>query len=318
MSSKSFEIFAQILKYIIKYFKWVVIAAAVIIALSGIYRVESNEVAVVLRFGRLVTNISDEQIKKPGLHFCLPFFIDEVIKVPVQTVHEKEIITHYKSAGRMYGDIEENGYLLTGDNNVVLIKATVKYKISGAARYALYSCDADSAIEGIVSGELTRLVTHMDIDSVLTSGKAGLSFEITKNSQTILDELKTGIEITNIELTNIVPPAETKEYFESVVNASVNKETAIQEAKEYASTLKLDAEAKANGCKQNAIYNQTIKLTKARREMAEFNGLYGQYVKDPQIITVGRFRQRVSAVLAQSGGFAVVPENGEPPIIVLP
>lgn len=99
MDGKSFEIFTQTLSYIIKYFKWVVTGAVVLILLSGIYRVESNEAAVVLRFGRLVGNTGEQQVKQPGLHFSLPFFIDEVIKIPVQTVHEKEITTHYGGEG---------------------------------------------------------------------------------------------------------------------------------------------------------------------------------------------------------------------------
>ena len=104
MTHKSFQVFAQIIEHIIKYFKWVVLFAAVLIVLSGIYRVQSNEAAVVLRFGRLTGNTLAEQIKNPGLHFALPFFIDEVIKIPVQTMHERDIITHY------IGRVEPSSY----------------------------------------------------------------------------------------------------------------------------------------------------------------------------------------------------------------
>ena len=153
MKKQNFEIFTRILNYIIKYFKGIAIAAVILIVLSGIYSVESNEVAVVLRFGRLVGLTAEEQIMKPGLHFALPFFIDEIIKIPVQTVLEKEVLTHF-GAGGLYSNVQNTGYLLTGDNNIVLIKATVKYRISNAAQYALYNRNSESMIDGIVSGEL--------------------------------------------------------------------------------------------------------------------------------------------------------------------
>jgi membrane protease subunit HflK len=318
MTGKSFRVFAQILQYIIKYFKLIVLFAVVIIVLSGIYRVESNEVAVVLRFGRLTGTTLEEQTKKPGLHFALPFFIFVIIKIPVHTVHEREITTHYGiGRGLISSNIERNGYILTGDNNIVMIMAKIKYQIEDAAQYILFSSDVGMMLEGIVSGEFTRTVTHMDIDLVLTSGRTELASEILKNSQVIIDELKIGVVIISVELTGIIPPAETVNAFEEVRNAAVAKETGIQQARERAMTQILNAEAAASAAKQTAISEQTIRLTKARDEMAEFNGLYGQYVLNPQIIMTGTFRQRVSAVLAKAGGSIVVPGGGSP-VIMLP
>ena len=322
MNSKSFDAFTQIIQFIIKYFKLVVFFAVVLIVFSGIYRVESYEVAIVLRFGRLLGDTSEEQIKTPGLHFSLPFFVDEVIKIPVKTVLEYEVNTHYLGGSNRSGpiviDIEKNGYLLTGDNNIVLIRVMVKYRIDNAALYTLYSCDAGSVIDGVVSGEFTRLIAHTNIDYVLTSGKTGLSSVIMQSSQKILDGLKTGITIINIELTEVTPPNETIASFQAVTNATVNKASRIQKANENASTIKLKAQADARALKQNAISVQNDRLTTARNEMAEFKGLFDQYIKNPQIIVIGTFRQRVNAVLAKAGSSVIIPEHGEPPILILP
>jgi membrane protease subunit HflK len=161
---KSFQAFTQILQYIIKYFKWIVIFSAVLIALSGIYRVQSNEAAVALRFGKLIGK-PEKQVKKPGLHFALPFFVDEVIKIPVHTIHEREITTHFGSGnGLIDNNVERNGYLLTGDNNVVLISVKIKYQIKEPVQYILSAGDPEKMIDGVVSAEMTRTITHMDID----------------------------------------------------------------------------------------------------------------------------------------------------------
>ena len=319
MNTKVFKAFTQVIENIIKYFKWVVLFSAVLIALSGIYRVQSNEAAVVLRFGRLTGNTYEKQIKKPGLHFALPFFIDEIIKIPVQTMHEIDCFTHFgESRNWIYSDVETNAYLLTGDSNVVQIRAKVMYQIQNAVHYALYSGDAASVIDGVVSGELTRLVTHMDIDTVLTSGRAHLLTELTRNTQFILDELQTGAAIANIELTEIVPPLETIRVFERVRNAAINKETSINRAREAASTLLLNAQAEAGAVKQTAITEQNARLTKVYGEIAEFNGIYDQYVINPQIILAGNFRERVGRIIAQSGGSIIVPDGVESPVILLP
>jgi membrane protease subunit HflK len=319
MNSKGFQAFTQILHYIIKYFKWIVIFATILIVLSGIYRVQGNEAVVVLRFGRMTGNTPEKQIKKPGLHFAFPFFVDEVIKIPVYTIHERDIATHFGAAnGLIDNNVEKNGYLLTGDNNVVLINVKIKYQIKEPVQYILSASDPGKTIDGVVSGEMTRAITHMDIDSVLSSGRADLLLVLLHNVQIIIDELKLGVSITDVELTGIIPPAETIRYFEAVRDAAVTKQTVIQQALQSSSLQILAAQAQASMVKQAAITEQNAKVIKARDEMAEFYGLYGQYERNPQIILAGTFRQRAAAIFAKTGASIVVPSGGSAPLIVLP
>jgi membrane protease subunit HflK len=319
MKNKIFIVFTQIMEYIIKYFKLTVCFAAILIVLSGVYRVESSQAAVVLRFGRLIGNSPEKQIKKPGLHFALPFFIDEVIKIPVHTVQEIEITTHFKPDGSAASpDIEKNGYVLTGDKNIVLVKAKIKYQVNDALRYTLFNNDVEKTLDGIISGELNRIASHSNVDSILTSGRADLSLDVMCNSQNIIDALKLGILISGVELTEITAPAETIRYFEEVRNAAIYKATVYQQAREYASNRILGAEAAANLLKQTAISEQSARLIKARGEMAEFNGLYDQYTRNPQIIMNGTFRQRVGAVLKKAGKAIVLPAGTEAPAFLLP
>ncbi|MDR2922869.1 MAG: protease modulator HflK [Treponema sp.] len=319
MKNRVFIVFTQIMEYIIRYFKLTVCFAVVLIALSGVYRVESSQIAVVLRFGKLTGNSPEKQIKKPGLHFALPFFIDRVIKIPVHTVQEIEITTHYKPGGSVTSsDIDKNGYVLTGDKNIVLIKAKIKYQINDPVRYTLFISDAGNIIDGIISGELTCITSHSGVDSILTSGRAQLSLDVMRNSQAIIDKLKLGVLVSGVELTEITAPAETIRYFEEVRNAAIYKATSYQKAQEYASNRILGAEAAANTLKQTAVSEQAVKLTKARGEMAEFNGLYEQYARNPQIIMSGTFRQRVGAVLKKTGKSIVIPAGTETPTFLLP
>ncbi len=316
--NRLFDAFSGIMTYIIKCFKWVVVAAVILVLLSGIYRVESNEVAVVLRFGKLVGETQEEQIKKPGLHFAFPFFIDEVIKVPVQTVHEKEITTHYGLDGRILADVRYNGYLLTGDNNTILIRLKVKYTIGDTVRYALYSCDADSVIDGVLSGELTRHVSKITIDEVMTTSKATLPKELMETAQAMLDELGTGIVISNVELTEIVPPTQVIGMFNLVTDAAVQYETTLQLARDIANTAKIEAESTASKAIEQANVRQAEKVAAAKSEMSEFYGVLEQYKKNPEVIINGTYSQRIAEILKKSGGVIYVSEDGAPPKLILP
>ena len=293
------------------------LSAAVLIALSGIYRVESYEAAIVLRFGRLVGSTVEEQVRGPGLHFALPFFIDEVIRVPVHTVHEWTIATHF-GMGRIFPSVEMSGYLLSGDNNIVLIRANIRYQIANPVQYALFNSYPVGIIDGIVSGELTRSVAGMDIDFVLTRGRADLANEILRNSQRLIDELNLGVAIIGVELTEIIPPNETAIYFERVASAAITKETGIQQAREQAAAQVLRAEAAASAVRQSAITDQAERLSRVHSVMAEFNGLYDQFTRNPEVIRAGTFRARAAAVLSRAGNTIIVPDGSEAPLIMLP
>ena len=62
----------------------VLILLAGFAAFSSFYIVESEEQAVVLRFGKFHT------ITDPGLHFKIPFGVDRAIKVATRRQHKEE------------------------------------------------------------------------------------------------------------------------------------------------------------------------------------------------------------------------------------
>ena len=80
---KDSQRFIAIINTAIRYCKWLIVILVALICCSGIRVVNNHEVAVVLRFGRLVGDTREEQVKEPGLLLAFPYVIDEVIKVPV-------------------------------------------------------------------------------------------------------------------------------------------------------------------------------------------------------------------------------------------
>ncbi len=318
MKNKSIEVFETIMLSVMKYFKWVVIGSVALIILTGVYKVDSNEVAVVLRFGKLVGTTQEEQIKSPGLHFAFPYIIDEVIKVPVETVQEITVETHYSEDTTINRNIKTGGYVITGDSNLVLIRSVVKYKVNDPISYALYINEISDIVTGVVSGETIPLVTSMPVDSVLTTEKTQLSSDLKKKSQEVLDELGCGITITNIELTNVIPPNETKDAFDAVNTASVKKQTLIQEANDYTESKIPKAQADSDSLVSEAKKNQAERIAKANEEVAEFNGLYEQYKANPEVVKNGVFRSRVSKVLQDAGATIIVPDGEEGAKVILP
>ena len=83
------SLFAEILGSVTKYFLILVTVVLILIAFSGVRIIDTGNVAVILRFGKLVGDSYDEQVHEAGLLLAFPYIIDEVITVPTGSVIEQ-------------------------------------------------------------------------------------------------------------------------------------------------------------------------------------------------------------------------------------
>lgn len=315
---KQSERFTAVVNTAIGYCKWLIVILLVLICCSGIRIIDNSEVGIVLRLGRLVGDTREEQVHGPGLLLAFPYVIDDVIKVPVGKVQEVPITTHASDADPSYADIEKTGYLITGDENILHINATLKYKITDPVEYALYSTDPAATIQGLVSGVMTSCASSTGVDGLLTDQKDAFAQEVIGQSQKLLDELNLGVSIIGLEFQNIAPPDALKYHFEQVNAAYVEKETKIQEANQYREKVVPDAKAEADKQVSNAKVKQSERLSTANDQVAEFNGLYGEYQKNKDVVWERVFREKVTSVFNKMGGKLVLPEGGGTPQIFLP
>lgn len=314
---KQSEYFVAIVSTAIRYCKWLILVLVVLICCSGIRIVNNYEVAVVLRFGQLLGETREEQVHEPGLLLALPYVIDEVVKVPVGKVHEVSITTHAASTDPTYADIESTGYVITGDENIIHLDATLKYKISDPVYYALYTEDPEAILNGVVSGLMASHAASIGVDGLLTDQKNQFAADILEDAQQIVDDLQVGTSLVSLEFKNIVPPSALKYHFDQVNAAAVEKETLIQQANQYREKVIPEAKATADQLVSDAQVQQHEQITKANDYAAEFYGLFEEYQNNQSVVYERIFREKVVKILNQMGGKIVVPEE-ETPKIFLP
>lgn len=307
------SLFADILTTVTKYFLILVVFVVLFICMSGIRVVKSGEVAVVLRFGKIVGETYEEQIHEPGLLFAFPYIIDEVITIPTESIMETTVTTHY-TAGQMTS-LRNNGYVITGDQNIAVLSATVKYVISDPVAYALYIKDINSIINAFVSNAMIEEAAAISVDTLLTSGKDAYGTQIMRHAQDKLSMMETGIIISTIELTNVSMPAEVREYYEQVNAANVQYSTMIEEAKAYRENLIPAAEARVDTLISEANANYASKVAAANTDLAEFWGLLEEYNTNPAVVKTRIYSAKISAAIAKIGTVRVV-QDGDSHIFI--
>ena len=313
MRNEKKGVFADILTSVTKYFLILVSVVIVWLCLSGIRIVKSGEVAIVLRFGKLVGETHEEQIHEPGLLFAFPYIIDEVVMVPTENVLETLVTTHYTS-GNMTTR-QNNGYVITGDQNIVVMSAAVKYVVSDPVEYALYINEIDSLINGFVSSAMIEEAAGMPVADLLTTGKGEFGSGVLDQAQEKLDLVGAGVEIKMLELTTVSMPTEVRSIYEQVNAANVQASTAIEQANLYRENLIPSAEAQSDTLIATANADYAANVAAANQELAEFWGLVEEYKQNPDVVKTRIYSAKMAEAIAKIGKVRVV-QDGETKIFL--
>jgi membrane protease subunit HflK len=286
---------------------WWVAAMAVAYAVSGITIVRADEVAVILRWGRLVGDTTAIAEHGAGLLFALPRPIDQVVRVQTKRVSEVEV----RTLAAVPPDIDEDevapvntmdpliqGYALTGDQNIVQLEMIARYRIRDAAEWAFYGPASEDILRVEVTAAMVRSLGEMEVDRVLSDGREDLIAVAARRVQTGLDEAHSGLELTSLDLRSLSPPAELASAFASVQTEFIGAETLKQYSLAYAESAAPEATAQVDAALQSARGSAEADLAKARGEAEAFRALAREYRANPVVVRERLYRDALDRVLS--------------------
>ena len=288
---------------------WWVAAMAIVYVLSGITVVKPDEVAVILRWGRLVGDTPARQEHGPGLLFAFPRPVDRVVRVPVKHVGEFTISTLAASSsadGEYASDTLDpltQGYAVTGDHNIVHAVVVARYRVKEAAEWALHGPPSENVLRVEVSAAMVRSLGEMGVDRVLADGRKSLITDATRRAQAGLDLARSGLELSSLELIGLAPPRSLARDFDAVQSAFIGAETRRKEAQAYAETVVPRAQADAQAALQSARGSADSSLAQARGEADAFHALDREYRANSTVVRERLYRDAVDRAI---GGAATV------------
>jgi membrane protease subunit HflK len=293
---------------------WWVAAMAIFYVLSGTTVVKSDEVAVILRWGRLVGDTPALQEHGPGLLFALPRPVDRVVRVPVKHVGELTISTLAASTGAADSEYASDtldplrqGYAVTGDHNIVHVIMVARYRVKDAAEWALYGPPSENVLRVEVSAAMVRSLGEIGVDRVLADGRKDLIAGATRRAQAGLDLAHSGLEISSLELVGLAPPRSLTSDFDAVQSAFIQAETQRKDAQTYAETVVPEAQARAQAATESARGAAASSLALARGEGDAFRSLDREYRASAPVVRERLYRDAVERAIGGAGTVRWVP-----------
>ncbi len=257
------------------------------------YTVDDKQQAVVTTFGK-VTNVTNA-----GIHFMLPFGIQQAHKVNVNMYQKIEL--GYRSSpsdANEYDVYEDESKMITGDYNIVNVDFFVEYKVSDPVKYLFSSYKPEMILKNLVQSQVRNVVGSTPVDSVLTDGKEAVQMQVKDMITEILEEYDVGLMLTDVKIQDSEPPtAEVTEAFKAVETAKQGAETMINEAKAYRNAELPSAQAQADKLTQNAEYLKQKRINEAVEQVAMFEAMYEEYSRNPQITRSRMYYEAIEKTL---------------------
>lgn len=262
------------------------VAVAVVAWNAFFFRVNPDELGIVLRFGEFVRQ------QEQGLHYRLPYPIEEVLlpKVTQQRVTEIGLRSSPSSRGIPSGssDVREESLMLTGDENIVDIDFAVFWRISNAADFLFNIQNPENTVREVAESAMREVVGKSRIQPILTEERLKVAQAVQKLVQETLDRYKAGIVVTEVQLLKSDPPAEVIEAFRAVQAARLEKETLQNQASAYANKSVNEAKGEAERILQGAEGYKQQTVAEATGQAARFTKVHEEYKKAPDVT-----RQRI-------------------------
>lgn len=259
----------------------------VIWAAFGLYKIDEQERAVVLRFGQFL------ETKTPGLRWNAPM-IDEVNKVNVTRVR-----TH-----------TSQGVMLTEDENIVDVTLAVQYVISNPKDFLLNVREAEVTLTHATDSAIRHVVGSAEMTAVISEGREAVGTDVQGRLQAYLDSYVAGLRAVKVNIENSQPPSQVQAAFDDVIKAREDEQRLKNQAETYSNGVIPEARGRAQRVLEEANAYREQVVAQAQGEADRFLKLLAEYEKAPEVTRQRLYIDSVQEVMQRSSKVMVDVDSG--------
>ena len=271
--------------------------------LTSIYLVAPEQQAVVTRFGAVV-----EPRVMPGIHLSLPWPIDSVTKLKVQQL-QRLVVGGDIPDGVLGRTQPLQSQWITGDQNIINMRVVVQYSVSVPSDYLFQSQDVARAVGAAVESEMARRIATRNVDAVLTTEKAAIQEEVRAASQKRINDYRSGVLLSTINIESVTPPPEAADSFRDVASARADAVRIVNQAEGYANDVIPKARGEARQLIEESEAYKQKKTNEAGGDADRFTQLAVEYAKAAQVTGDRLYTEAMEQILPKIKKM-IVDKNG--------
>ncbi|MGI9129965.1 MAG: FtsH protease activity modulator HflK [Roseomonas sp.] len=270
-------------------------------ALSGFYRVQPDEQGVVMRFGAF------SHTTQPGLNYRLPWPVESHTTPRVTRINRVDIGFVGAQDGGITGgrvmaarDVLEESLMLTGDENIIDIDVAVFWRIRDAGEFLFNTRNPESTVKTAAESVMREVIGRTAIQPALTEARAQIEQEVRRGAQAIMDQYKAGIEVTQVQLQKVDPPAQVVDAFRDVQRANADRERQRNEAESFRNDIIPRARGEAERMVQEAQGFRESQVARAGGESSRFLSVLSAYELARDVTTRRMYLETMEEILRRN------------------
>jgi membrane protease subunit HflK len=280
---------------------------------TGFYTVPTTSLAVTRSFGAIV-----DATVPPGVHWWWPWPIGRVDRAEVTRSFTMPV--GYLAVEDARGILPDPSIAnwLTGDTNILQLRARVNFRIADPAKY-LFGAEQPSQILRFVAGSaFTEAASALPVDDLLTSGRLAFIERVRARTQALLDRWGIGLEVLTVNLESVEPPPLVISAFQDVQNARADRERLVSEAQTYANGLVPVARGEAERKISEALTFEDQRVNRARGDAGRFASLAAEHRHAPKLLEQRLYLEMAERVLPRVKRYVLDPGgDGALPIRII-
>lgn len=278
------------------------------VTLTSFYSIEPDEVGVIRRFGKYT------RTTEPGLHWKLPFSIEQLDKVKVKRIFKEEFgfrtVRSGPRAEYNTGSYEDESQMLTGDLNVLDVTWIVQFKVKDPAKLLFSVRNPRGTLRNICEAVMTRVIGDSTVSEALATRRIEINAEVQSELQRILDSYNSGIDIETIKLQDVNPPDEVKPSFNEVNEAKQEKEKVINQSWEAYNKAIPKAKGDAERILREAEGYALRRVNEAKGDAAKFLSTWEAYTKAQDVTRRRLYLETLQDILPKAGQIYISEPDG--------
>lgn len=278
---------------------------------SGVFIVQEHERAYVLVFGR-ITGLGADRIKEPGLHWTWPKPVAEVVRVPAARIQTLEVDTQWyeqlptdqwdpgpqRAAAPSLRPLRD-GYVLTGDANIIHARWGVRYAVRDPETYLFRVAEAERILHKELDRAAVRVAQRWPVDRALRTDIEQFRGEVDQVLRERLYDHPVGLDLHRLDLLAVTPPLQVAAAFEQVIEAEQDRSRSISAARAYAARVANETRGDASRVQAEARAERQRVVSEAEADAEFFRSVQTAYHEQPTIIAHTLWQDRIREILAR-------------------
>ena len=258
---------------------------------SGVYRVDAQERAVVLRFGKYVQTVG------PGYNWHLPWPIERRIIVNVSQQYS----------------VRDDARMLTADTNLVEVTSAVQYTQPDPIKFLFKVKGVEETLTQVSESAMREAVGQASLDKALAFDPT-----ITEHARVLLqrtlDNYDMGIRIISVTLGEVVVPEPVQDAQRDAIKADKDRQRFQQDAETYRNDVVPRARGAAAKEVLDAEAYKLQVLALAQGETSRFDQVLAQYDHAPAVTRERMYLETMEHVLGPMDKTIVDSNSASPPV----